>query len=99
MHRLCPKILIGLQSNPRSSQALRWSALFLGGGYGLFHQSSLKAQQKSAEIDHEYQRKENLIQQAKAAYVKKTLPKDKKTESGGSKFLHADEGVWDSSGD
>lgn len=56
---------------------LRWSAL--GGGlfYGLYHQSTIKAADKLAASRAEYERKENLIQQAKAAYVKKTQPQDK----------------------
>lgn len=52
--------------------------------YGVYHQSSLNTKAKSAEIDREYKRKESLIEQAKAEWKKKTLPADKKTESGGS---------------
>ncbi|KAI9852628.1 MAG: hypothetical protein M1838_000076 [Thelocarpon superellum] len=62
---------------------LRYSALFAGVVYGLYHQSSLSAQQKTAQINREYQRKESLIQQAKAEYAKQRLPADKKTASGG----------------
>jgi hypothetical protein len=54
--------------------------------YGVYHQSSLNTKAKNAEIDREYKRKESLIEQAKAEWKKKTMPADKKTESGGSMF-------------
>jgi hypothetical protein len=40
-----------------------------------------------AQIDREYERKQSLIQQAKAEWVKKTMPSQSKTEGGGSMFL------------
>jgi F-type H+-transporting ATP synthase subunit e len=63
---------------------MRWSALVIGVFYGFYHQSNLTAQAKAAKIELEYQQKESLIQQAKAEWVKKTLPPEKKTASGGS---------------
>lgn len=42
-----------------------------------------------AAAQHEYDRKQKLIDQAKAEYKKKTMPADKKTASGGSKFTLA----------
>jgi len=62
---------------------LRWSALTFGVFYGFSHQSSLTSHAKAAKIDREYQHKESLIQQAKAEWLKKTLPPEKKTETGG----------------
>lgn len=64
-------------------QVLRWSALAFGVFYGFSHQSSLTSHAKAAKIDREYQHKESLIQQAKAEWLKKTLPPEKKTETGG----------------
>ncbi|MCJ1230819.1 hypothetical protein MMC12_007493 [Toensbergia leucococca] len=62
---------------------LRYTALLLGAAYGLTHQSSLLAQQKLASLDRDYARQESLIRKAKAEYVRKTLPEEKKTEGGG----------------
>ncbi|KAI9809037.1 MAG: hypothetical protein M1825_002326 [Sarcosagium campestre] len=61
---------------------LRYSALALGVFYGFYHQTSIKAQQKVAQIDRDYERRTSLIQKAKAAYIQKTLPPEKKTASG-----------------
>jgi len=61
---------------------LRYSALALGVFYGLYHQTSLSAQAKLAQINREYEHKANLIAKAKAAYVQKTLPPEKKTAGG-----------------
>jgi len=62
---------------------LRYSALVAGLIYGVYHQSSLSAKAKHAEIDREYKRKESLIEQAKAEWKKKTVSMEKKSESGG----------------
>ncbi|KAI9798882.1 MAG: hypothetical protein M1833_004385 [Piccolia ochrophora] len=62
---------------------LRYSALITGIVYGFYHQASLKAQQKIAAIDRDYEQKSRLIEQAKAEYVKKTMPPEKKTAGGG----------------
>ncbi|KZF23901.1 hypothetical protein L228DRAFT_246751 [Xylona heveae TC161] len=69
-------------SSSTGVNVLRYSALVLGVFYGLTHQASLTAQQKIAQIDRDYEKKESLIAQAKAAYVQKTLPAEKKTASG-----------------
>ncbi|KAI9886289.1 MAG: cytoskeletal protein binding protein [Watsoniomyces obsoletus] len=50
--------------------------------YGMYHQSTLTARQKMAEINREYSRKESLIEQAKREYIKRTTPPEKRTESG-----------------
>ncbi|CAI7573383.1 hypothetical protein N7533_008903 [Penicillium manginii] len=62
---------------------LRYSALVAGLVYGVYHQSSLTSQTKRAEIEHEYTRKERLIEQAKAEWRKKTQPQETKTQSSG----------------
>lgn len=58
-------------------QVLRWSALFAGVAYGVYHQSSLRSQAKVNEATRKYHHQENLIAKAKAEYLKKTMPKDK----------------------
>ncbi|KAH0566215.1 hypothetical protein GP486_000390 [Trichoglossum hirsutum] len=60
---------------------LRYSALFAGIFYGFYHQSTLTARSETAKLDREYERKENLIAQAKAAWLQKTLPPEKKSAS------------------
>ncbi|KAI9769590.1 MAG: hypothetical protein M1839_003629 [Geoglossum umbratile] len=60
---------------------LRYSALFVGVFYGFYHQSTLTAQSKVAKIDREYERKENLIAQAKAAWLQKALSPEKASSS------------------
>jgi F-type H+-transporting ATP synthase subunit e len=57
---------------------LRWSALFGGVFYGLYHQSTLNTQAKHAEHEREYKHKESLIAKAKAEWAKKTAPADTK---------------------
>jgi F-type H+-transporting ATP synthase subunit e len=64
-------------------QVLRYSALFAGVFYGLWHQSSLNSRSRSAELDREYKHKESLIEQAKAEWKKKNTPQQSKTASGG----------------
>ena len=66
-----------------SKQVLRYTALISGVAYGLYRQSVISAQSKIAQIDREYKSQENLIQKAKAEYVKKTMPRESKTEGGG----------------
>ncbi|KAH8593682.1 putative ATP synthase subunit E, mitochondrial [Bisporella sp. PMI_857] len=61
---------------------LRWSALGAGVVYGIYHQAKLSSAAKLAAIDRDYEHKQKLIEQAKAAYVKKNLPASKKTEGG-----------------
>ena len=67
---------------PSLGQVLRYTALISGVAYGLYRQSAISAQSKIAQIDREYKNKENLIQKAKAEYVKKTMPRESKTEGG-----------------
>lgn len=63
-------------------QVLRYSALFAGIFYGVSHQAAISSSAKTAQLDHEYKTKADLIAKAKAAFTKKNLPADKKTESG-----------------
>ncbi len=64
-------------------QVLRYSALVAGLVYGVYHQSSINSQAKRVEIEHEYTRKERLIEQAKAEWKKKTMPQETKTQASG----------------
>ncbi|CAO3658388.1 unnamed protein product [Umbelopsis vinacea] len=48
----------------------RWSALGLGVLYGFTHNRSLQKLEAENKIKHEYERKERLIDQARAEYVK-----------------------------
>lgn len=64
-------------------QVLRYSALVAGLVYGVYHQSSITSQAKRAEIEHEYSRKERLIEQAKAEWKKKTMPQETQTQASG----------------
>jgi F-type H+-transporting ATP synthase subunit e len=62
-------------------QVLRWGALVFGVFYGFSHQSSIKSSDKKIAAQHEWDRKQKLIQQAKSEYVKKTKPA---TDDGGT---------------
>lgn len=64
-----------------ASQVFRYSALVAGLVYGVYHQSTLNSQTKRTEIEHEYARKERLIEQAKAEWKKKTAPQETKTQA------------------
>ncbi|KAJ6120306.1 hypothetical protein N7523_004586 [Penicillium sp. IBT 18751x] len=61
----------------------RYSALVAGIVYGVYHQSSLNSIAKRTEIEHEYARKERLIEQAKAEWKKKTQPQEVPQQSTG----------------
>lgn len=67
-------------------QVLRWSALGFGVFYGIYHQSSIKTQERTRRFNQEYQHKEQLITKAKAEFLKKTLPPEKMTAGGDSMF-------------
>ncbi|KAJ6789185.1 hypothetical protein PWT90_05906 [Aphanocladium album] len=53
---------------------LRWSALAGGVFYGFSHQRTITATQKADHIKHEYEKKQSLINQAKAEYAKTHKP-------------------------
>jgi F-type H+-transporting ATP synthase subunit e len=53
--------------------------------YGVYHQSSLNSVAKRAEVEHEYARKERLIEQAKAEWKKRTQPQETQTQATGRK--------------
>ncbi|EMC93403.1 hypothetical protein BAUCODRAFT_37088 [Baudoinia panamericana UAMH 10762] len=66
---------------------LRWSALFGGILYGFSHQSAITAREKAAAAQHEYERKQKLIEEAKTEYAKKKNPQQFSQKSGGGAFL------------
>lgn len=72
-------------------QVLRYSALFFGVFYGFYHQSSLNAKAKIAELEREYHRKEQLIEQAKAAFAKRNDPKE--PDTGGTLSISGPPGI------
>ena len=47
--------------------------------YGIYHQAKLSTASKIAAVDREYEHKQKLINEAKAAYTKKNLPASAKT--------------------
>lgn len=55
-------------------QVLRWSALAVGVFYGFSHQRTITATQRVEHDKHEYNKKQKLIDQAKAEYAKQTRP-------------------------
>lgn len=64
-------------------QVLRWSALTFGVFYGFSHQTGISSRDKSAHAQHEYERKQKLIEQAREEYRRKTQPQ----QSSGGKFV------------
>jgi F-type H+-transporting ATP synthase subunit e len=81
--------LSSLMANAGPLQVARYSALGFGIIYGLYHQANLSSSAKQAAAKREYERKQKLIDQAKAEYSKKTLPASQKTENGGGTFFLA----------
>ncbi|CCF44129.1 ATP synthase subunit E [Colletotrichum higginsianum] len=61
-------------SSSSGVNVLRYTALGLGVFYGFTHQRSITASQKAAAAAKEYERKEKLIEQAKAEFAKKNQP-------------------------
>nr|POF26253.1 atp synthase subunit e, mitochondrial [Quercus suber] len=55
---------------------LRWSALVFGVFYGFSRQSTITLTDKMAQSQHEYDRQQNLIQDAKRAWAEKNKPSD-----------------------
>lgn len=55
-------------------QVLRWGALTFGVFYGFSHQQAINSRDKAAELKAEYERKQKLIDQAKAKFAEKTQP-------------------------
>lgn len=56
-------------------QVLRWGALAFGVFYGFTHQQAIFAKDRTAANQHEYDRKQKLIDEAKAKWAEKTSPK------------------------
>ncbi|KAI0489600.1 ATP synthase E chain-domain-containing protein [Xylaria cf. heliscus] len=61
-------------SAPSGVNVLRYSALAFGVFYGFTHQRSINASQRAAAAKKEYERKQHLIQQAKAEYTRSKNP-------------------------
>ncbi|KJY00912.1 mitochondrial ATPase like protein [Zymoseptoria brevis] len=57
------------------TNVLRWGALVFGVFYGFTHQQAIFAKDKAAEHKHEYDRKQKLIDEAKAKFAEKHSPK------------------------
>lgn len=55
-------------------QVLRWGALTFGIFYGFTHQTAISSKDKIAAEKHDYERKEKLISDARAAWAKKNAP-------------------------
>ena len=68
------------RTNHGLMQVLRWGALVFGVFYGFSHQSAINSSDKKIAAQQEWDKKERLIQRAKAEYVKTSKPK---TDDGG----------------
>ena len=68
-------------------QVLRYSALLFGIFYGFTHQRTITSNAEASKTQAAYAHKESLIEKAKAEWVKKTLPEEKKTSSGDSMLV------------
>ncbi|KAK6441210.1 F1F0 ATP synthase subunit e, mitochondrial [Oleoguttula sp. CCFEE 5521] len=53
---------------------LRWGALVFGVFYGFSHQTAISTKDKLTADKHEYERKQKLIADAKAAWQRKNAP-------------------------
>lgn len=62
---------------------LRWGALVLGVFYGFSHQSTINSRDRAAALQHQWDRKAKLIDEAKAEYRKKMISAESKPASGG----------------
>jgi F-type H+-transporting ATP synthase subunit e len=69
-------------------KVLRWSALALGLVYGFSHQSSITARDKLAAAQAEYDRKANLISQAKNEWQKQHPPPQGQKDFDIETYLH-----------
>lgn len=79
------KTFASAQTLTTLSQALRWGALVFGIFYGFSHQQTITSRDKSAAVKHEYDRKQKLIDQAKAEFAKKNAPPGSVTAGGGGR--------------
>lgn len=80
----CPNQLIYIRDGILTtlSQVLRWSALAGGLFYGFSHQRAITATQKAEHSKHEYEKKQKLIEQAKAEYAKQKNPAPASSDNG-----------------
>ncbi|EFQ28860.1 ATP synthase subunit E [Colletotrichum graminicola M1.001] len=77
-------------SSSSGVNVLRYTALGLGVFYGFTHQRSITASQKAAAAQKEYERKEKLIEQAKAEFAKKNEPLKSAAADAGERDLKDD---------
>ncbi|KAK1045926.1 F1F0 ATP synthase subunit e, mitochondrial [Friedmanniomyces endolithicus] len=61
---------------------LRWSALVFGVFYGFSHQNAIHSRDKKALSQHEWDRKAQIIDQAKAEWKKRNDPNSAKDNGG-----------------
>lgn len=71
-------------TNTALLQVLRWSALAAGLFYGFSHQRAITATQKAEHEKHHYEKKQKLIEQAKAEYAKQKNPTPAAGDDGAS---------------
>ncbi|KAK1449850.1 ATP synthase subunit E [Colletotrichum melonis] len=71
-------------SSSSGVNVLRYTALGLGVFYGFTHQRTITASQKAAAATKEYERKQKLIDQAKAEFAKKSQPVTAATADAGA---------------
>lgn len=57
------------------TQVFRYSALFCGVGYGIYHQSTINSAQKHHQQVAEVKHQESLYEKAKSEWAKRTAPK------------------------
>ena len=90
-NRTLPLVAIEPQQQTNTDirpQVLRYSALCFGVLYGFYHQRTITTTQRSAAAQHEWERKEKLISDAKKAYAKsKQQPAAASTQSGGREWF------------
>lgn len=55
-------------------QVLRYSALFAGIGYGLYHQTTINKKIQEHHNEEAIHHRESLVEKGKAEWVKKTSP-------------------------
>lgn len=67
-------------------QVFRYSALLFGVFYGFSHQRTLTSNLRAAHAQQEYHHKEDLIKEAKAAWVEKQLPPEQRKKGDGGVY-------------
>ncbi|KAK1083654.1 F1F0 ATP synthase subunit e, mitochondrial [Friedmanniomyces endolithicus] len=70
---------------------LRWSALVFGVFYGFSHQNAIHSRDKKAVTQHEWDRKAQIIDQAKAEWKKRNDPNSAKDNRGQHTIVPSDQ--------